>query len=504
MQRTLCFTTRMKVVLAIVAVALAALCLPALAWASDVSDDASAGVLTSGAWASGSSGEPSDNSVVYTQGGRRGTYAPIRENQAYSRYFKTNAEGFRFTATGGTYTLTVNNNVKKGFMVFGVWLGYKDPDAYTKYVAEGGCTAGKNTISLGRINKGAVVNVMFTNGMRGASEKYSFKVARGITQSTLTSKNTSITVKNASKIKWTGSKRTPAVTVKYTTSSGSKILKKGTQYTVSYSNNVNIGTGVITITGKGQFKGTVKKKFTIKPKGYIYAAAYGGAKGGSPSSSPQMKLMYNTFKKLKVPGYKLKKVLYDDQRWFDETAFKDLLYYAAGKATSNDLVFVYVNAHGLAYVDNKVYKIPFLNYELKGKQVFLNSPGISTANGHCTWKHLLDMIGASTKGKVFLATEVCYSGNLVSVVKNHSTKNRMTIFAGSSDKRSCMSNFFTKRFASGLTTLGADSVAWGGNVNGKVTAQEIASYIKRYMNIAVPWQAPKFYSPNKSFVLRSK
>lgn len=54
----------------------------------------------------------------------------------------------------------------------------------------------------------------------------------------------------------------PTVTVK--TSKGVK-LKKGTDYTVSYKNNSDVGTASITITGKGKYTGTVTKKFTIKP-----------------------------------------------------------------------------------------------------------------------------------------------------------------------------------------------------------------------------------------------
>ncbi len=42
-------------------------------------------------------------------------------------------------------------------------------------------------------------------------------------------------------------------------------LKKGTDYTVSYSNNTKIGTATVTIKGKGNYSGTVKKTFKIVP-----------------------------------------------------------------------------------------------------------------------------------------------------------------------------------------------------------------------------------------------
>ena len=42
-------------------------------------------------------------------------------------------------------------------------------------------------------------------------------------------------------------------------------LKEGKDYTLSYHDNVNPGTATITITGKGNYKGTLKQTFTILP-----------------------------------------------------------------------------------------------------------------------------------------------------------------------------------------------------------------------------------------------
>lgn len=43
-----------------------------------------------------------------------------------------------------------------------------------------------------------------------------------------------------------------------------KILTPGTDYTVKYTNNVKAGTATITVTGKGNYSGTIVKNFTIK------------------------------------------------------------------------------------------------------------------------------------------------------------------------------------------------------------------------------------------------
>ncbi len=61
---------------------------------------------------------------------------------------------------------------------------------------------------------------------------------------------------------YSGKAKKPAVTV---TLNG-KTLKKGADYTVRYSNNVNIGRATVTVTGTGDYVGKAKGSFVIKPK----------------------------------------------------------------------------------------------------------------------------------------------------------------------------------------------------------------------------------------------
>ena len=58
---------------------------------------------------------------------------------------------------------------------------------------------------------------------------------------------------------YTGSAQEPKPTV---VAAGS-VLKEGTDYTLSYSNNVNVGTASVTIKGKGNYRGSVTKNFKI-------------------------------------------------------------------------------------------------------------------------------------------------------------------------------------------------------------------------------------------------
>ena len=69
----------------------------------------------------------------------------------------------------------------------------------------------------------------------------------------------SATVSSIADQAYTGSAVKPAVTV----TDGSKTLVSGTDYTVSYSNNVNVGTAEATITGKGNYSGTKTVSFNI-------------------------------------------------------------------------------------------------------------------------------------------------------------------------------------------------------------------------------------------------
>ena len=77
----------------------------------------------------------------------------------------------------------------------------------------------------------------------------------------------------ASKV-WAGWALTPVPTVKV----GTVTLKKGTDFTLAFKNNKNVGTATITITGKGNYTGTIKKTFKINPKPTSISKLTGGSK----------------------------------------------------------------------------------------------------------------------------------------------------------------------------------------------------------------------------------
>ena len=73
---------------------------------------------------------------------------------------------------------------------------------------------------------------------------------------------------------YTGKAVKPAPVVKYRATT----LKKGTDYTLSYSANKNIGVATVTVTGKGNYTDSVKKTFRILPKAVKLSSVTPGVK----------------------------------------------------------------------------------------------------------------------------------------------------------------------------------------------------------------------------------
>ncbi len=60
---------------------------------------------------------------------------------------------------------------------------------------------------------------------------------------------------------YTGSSITPIPVVKF----NGKTLANGSDYSCTYTNNINVGTATVTITGKGNYDGTITRTFKITP-----------------------------------------------------------------------------------------------------------------------------------------------------------------------------------------------------------------------------------------------
>ena len=118
------------------------------------------------------------------------------------------------------------------------------------------------------LTKGTDYTLTYSNNVNVGTEtvtitgKGNFKGTTSKTFSISARAMSDTSVANVSSQTYTGNGISPLPTITY----NNKTLKKDTDYTLSYSNNINAGTATITITGKGNFTGTTSKTFSISAR----------------------------------------------------------------------------------------------------------------------------------------------------------------------------------------------------------------------------------------------
>ena len=103
-----------------------------------------------------------------------------------------------------------------------------------------------------------------------------------------------------------------AITPAYTLKNGKKTLKEGVDYTVKFTNNKNVGVATVKFTGKGNYTGTVKRTFVIKPKATTVSKATAGTKSFTVTwkkmttgKTTGYQIQYGTNKSFKTGTYKI-------------------------------------------------------------------------------------------------------------------------------------------------------------------------------------------------------
>ena len=125
--------------------------------------------------------------------------------------------------------------------------------------------SGSDNINVGT----AAITVTGTGNYTGTKT-----ITFGITEKSITA----LTVSEISDINFTGFEITPDISV----TDGETVLVKDTDYTVSYSDNTNIGTASVTVTGKGNYSGTKTLSFRIiMPQKYDWPILAATAEGKS-------------------------------------------------------------------------------------------------------------------------------------------------------------------------------------------------------------------------------
>ena len=116
----------------------------------------------------------------------------------------------------------------------------------------------KNNVNVGK----ATVTITGKGNYTG-TKTYTFKIgARNIAD---------LNFEEISKSVYTGKAIKPNVVVK----NGTKVLKAGTEYTISYKNNINVGTATVTVKGVGNYAGEKIINFEIGTRGIARATVTG-------------------------------------------------------------------------------------------------------------------------------------------------------------------------------------------------------------------------------------
>ena len=134
-----------------------------------------------------------------------------------------------------------------------------------KYTCSCGDSYTETIPATGHKSSGWIVDKAASIGVKGSKHKECtvckkvLETAEIPALSRISISKASVTL-STSTYAYDGKAKTPSVTVKV----GGKTLKKDTDYTISYSNNTKVGTAKVTITGKGNYTGSVSKTYSIK------------------------------------------------------------------------------------------------------------------------------------------------------------------------------------------------------------------------------------------------
>lgn len=172
------------------------------------------------------------------------------------------------TGAGKNYTgkIIMNYVIKANLGTHGSIAAIAD-QVYTGYQITPGLTL---TCGGNLLNQGSDYTVTYANNINvgtatviayAASDSYYIGSITGTFNISNTAGGMQITG-YASSYTYSGYPITPDVVV---TMNG-RVLNRGTDYTVSYSNNINVGTATMTVTGIGSFSGTQTIYYTIEAK----------------------------------------------------------------------------------------------------------------------------------------------------------------------------------------------------------------------------------------------
>ena len=194
------------------------------------------------------------------------SYLPSPSPSGVTVLNQTNSNGAALSYKLGSFSLTVNKKSLSSDMIQDIpdrtYSGQNIAPGITVY--DNGVYVPPTEYSYESNNLNAGTGTVKITAL-ASSKKYTGCATKSfnILPRLLTANGTTYSLATDSYV-YDGTAKTPAVNI--AVEKGEPMPVLDTDYTVTYSDNTNVGTGKATITGKGNFTGTVEKSFTITAK----------------------------------------------------------------------------------------------------------------------------------------------------------------------------------------------------------------------------------------------
>lgn len=222
--------------------------------------------------------KPNDTGIITIEQSENGKKAVIMGSMQGTQNISVTAKSSNKSVSATVKVIVPATGIKLGNTSFSV---YKN-DGYFDLIADLEPTSCTDIVSWSMDKEGIVTLTPYTDAAHTTATKKTVKVV-GIEAGTVTITATTVSGMTATATVTVEAKKMEetevtaladkmyngqaqeftSFSIKYT---DGKSLVKGTDYDVTYENNVNVGTATVTFTGKGNFAGEKKVNFNIKPK----------------------------------------------------------------------------------------------------------------------------------------------------------------------------------------------------------------------------------------------
>ncbi len=202
----------------------------------------------------------SDNTDVATVDASTGEVTIFGAGSAKITATVTDGTNYTYATKTATYTLTVNPNTTD--------LTVTLSNTTATYTYNGSAQAPDVTVKSGTTTLTATTDytVAYSNNTAAGEAIITvtgvgnYEGASGSAKFQIAAKNISeATISDIAAQAYTGEEIKPEITV----TDGETALAEGTDYTVAYADNIEVGTATVTITGAGNYTGTKQTTFTI-------------------------------------------------------------------------------------------------------------------------------------------------------------------------------------------------------------------------------------------------